>query len=135
MSASATGTVEGPGKNVAQKRGLNREILNQSWAEQDRQFEYKTVWYGSVLEAVPAYHPSNECRVCGHTAKENRKSQAVFSCVACGHKEHADINAAGIIRARALTQYHSRTDSETIGLIGGTSMRELDGISSNAYEG
>ena len=31
MSKSAKGTIEKPGKNVAQKSGLNREILNQGW--------------------------------------------------------------------------------------------------------
>ena len=147
MSASATGTVEGPGKNVAQKRGLNREILNQSWAEQCRQFDYKTVWYGSELEVVPAYNSSNECRVCRHVAKANRKSQAVFLCVACGHAEHADVNAAGVILSRALAQHGSKTQSsetkskkqssEIVGPIGGTSIREQKRklSCSNACEG
>src|SRR5262245_8265221 len=31
MTASAAGTVEEPGKNVAQKSGLNRSILDQGW--------------------------------------------------------------------------------------------------------
>ena len=30
---------------------------------------------------------------------ENRKTQSVFACVACGHTEHADIHAAKIIQA------------------------------------
>ncbi len=38
---------------------------------------------------------------CGHTAKENRESQAVFLCLACGHGDHADHNAAEIVLARA----------------------------------
>ncbi len=33
MSKSAKGTVENPGKNVKQKSGLNRAILDQSWGE------------------------------------------------------------------------------------------------------
>ena len=36
---------------------------------------------------------------CGHVAAENRESQAVFSCVACGHTAHADVNAAQNILA------------------------------------
>jgi hypothetical protein len=39
---------------------------------------------------------------CGHVAAGNRPTQAVFACVACGHGEHADINAAKNIRARGL---------------------------------
>jgi len=33
--------------------------------------------------------------------KENRKSQAEFCCVNCGHQDHADIQAANTILARA----------------------------------
>ncbi|WP_344584789.1 zinc ribbon domain-containing protein, partial [Nonomuraea roseoviolacea] len=37
---------------------------------------------------------------CGHIAAENRVSQAVFTCTACGHAAHADVNAAvNILRA------------------------------------
>ncbi len=45
---------------------------------------------------------SQQCRACGHTATENRDSQAVFRCVSCGHRDHADANAAKNILARGL---------------------------------
>jgi hypothetical protein len=32
--------------------------------------------------------------VCGHVAGENRKSQAVFACIACRYSCNADVNAA-----------------------------------------
>lgn len=32
--------------------------------------------------------------VCGHVAAENRESQATFACRNCGHRGHADVNAA-----------------------------------------
>ncbi|MBI2691316.1 MAG: transposase [Solirubrobacterales bacterium] len=51
---------------------------------------------------VPARNTSIQCSVCGHTNKENRKSQAVFSCTSCGHLEHADVNAAKNILAAGL---------------------------------
>ncbi|MDJ0531710.1 MAG: hypothetical protein QNJ70_04295 [Xenococcaceae cyanobacterium MO_207.B15] len=35
-----------PGKNVKQKSGLNRAILDQSWGEFIRQLEYKLTWNG-----------------------------------------------------------------------------------------
>jgi putative transposase len=56
---------------------------------------------GTALVHVPAAFSSLECRNCGHTAKENRKSQAEFQCVNCGHTDHADIQAANTILARA----------------------------------
>jgi len=37
---------------------------------------------------------SRKCSACGHTAKENRLTQADFVCVACGHSDDADVNAA-----------------------------------------
>lgn len=46
----------------------------------------------------PAY-TSQRCHQCGHTAKKNRESQAVFRCVNCGYTDNADINAARNILA------------------------------------
>jgi len=34
------------------------------------------------------------CSQCGHCAPQNRKSQAVFQCAACGYHTNADLNAA-----------------------------------------
>jgi len=102
MTARAAGTPEAPGKNVAQKRGLNREILARRWGEVRRQLGYKCPWYGSLLVKVEAAYSSQECSECGHVSPENRKSQSIFSCVACGHAENADVNAAAVVRKRAL---------------------------------
>ena len=41
MSRSARGTVEEPGRNVAQKSGLNKAILDQGWGTFRRMLEYK----------------------------------------------------------------------------------------------
>ncbi|MFE2495561.1 transposase [Streptomyces scopuliridis] len=56
MTRSAKGTVETPGRNVRQKAGLNRAILDSTPGERRRQLEYKTRMYGSVLVVVPAFH-------------------------------------------------------------------------------
>lgn len=99
MSKSAAGTADEPGRNVAAKSGLNRAILDQGWYEMRRQFEYKQLWHGGeVLVVTPAY-TSQKCACCGYTAKENRQSQAVFVCVACGYEANADINGARNILA------------------------------------
>ncbi len=100
MSRSASGTMEAPGKQVSQKSGLNRSILDQGWGEFRRQLEYKQMWLGGWLLAVPAHHTSQTCAECGHVAKENRTTQDKFHCVACGHENNADVNAAQNILKR-----------------------------------
>lgn len=50
---------------------------------------------------MPVAYSSLECCNCGRSVKENRKSQAEFHCVSCGHEDHADRQAANAILARA----------------------------------
>jgi len=100
MSRSAQGTTEAPGKNVAAKSGLNKAILDQGWFEFRRQLEYKLNWSGGILVAVPAHYTSQTCPACGHVAKENRQTQAKFSCVDCGYEENADVVGALNVLAR-----------------------------------
>lgn len=52
MSASAKGDKENHGRNVKQKSGLNRSILDQGWFEFRRQLDYKSAWHGGYLVAV-----------------------------------------------------------------------------------
>jgi transposase len=62
----------------------------------------------SVLDLTR--NTSRECSRCGHTAKENRKTQDQFACVQCGFALHADINAAINIRSRASRQVANRSE-------------------------
>ncbi|HSV83037.1 MAG TPA: transposase [Ramlibacter sp.] len=101
MTASAAGTVDAPGKNVRAKTGLNRSIRRNGWSMARAMLKYKTAWAGVMLVPVPPAYTSQTCSACGHVAAESRKTQAVFSCVACGHAENADRNAARNILARA----------------------------------
>jgi len=102
MVRSARGTVECPGKNVAQKRGLNRAIHEQCWGLILALLDYKCDWYGSLLVKVPAAYSSQECSQCGHVHKGNRRTQALFKCLKCGYTANADTNAANVIKRRAL---------------------------------
>ncbi|MCT8211817.1 RNA-guided endonuclease InsQ/TnpB family protein, partial [Proteus mirabilis] len=85
MSKSAKGTTERHGRNVKAKSGLNRSILEQGWYEMRRQFEYKQLWRGGQVLAIPPAYTSQKCACCGHTAKENRQSQSQFECLECGY--------------------------------------------------
>ncbi|MFJ1256342.1 RNA-guided endonuclease InsQ/TnpB family protein [Cupriavidus sp. CuC1] len=90
MTRSAAGTSDAPGRNVRAKSGLNKAILSQGWGEFRRQLEYKTAWRGGFFVAVSAVNTSRTCPCCGHIAAENRKTQALFACVACEYENNAD---------------------------------------------
>lgn len=96
MTRSARGTIEKPGRNVAQKAGLNRGILKSGWALLVTRLEQKAP--GRVEKVNPAY-TSQTCNACKHIASRSRKSQATFVCVACGLQANADVNAARNIAA------------------------------------
>ncbi|SNQ49529.1 DNA (Cytosine-5-)-methyltransferase [Frankia canadensis] len=101
MTRSARGTVEAPGRNVAQKAGLNRGILAAGWGLLARRLEQKAP---GRVEKIPAAYTSQRCSACGHVAAESRESQAQFCCVACGFQSNADVNAAmNIAAGRAVT--------------------------------
>ena len=104
MSKSAKGTVENPCKNIRQKSGLNRAILDQAWYEFRRQLEYKLRWRGGQLILVSPQYTSQRCPACYHTEKANRTTQALFACVQCGYTENADmVGAMNVLqRGRAL---------------------------------
>lgn len=103
MTASASGTVEKPGQNVAQKRGLNRSIRDQGWSMWATMLRYKLSERGGELIEVPAAYTSQACSYCGVIDKASRISQATFACTSCGHAENADTNAArNILAARTI---------------------------------
>ena len=101
MVRSTRGTIAAPGKNVRAKAGLNRSIHAAGWGLLVTRLEHKAP--GRIERIDPAY-TSQICNACGHCAAENRESQASFRCRACGHTDHADVNAAKNIAAgRAVT--------------------------------
>jgi IS605 OrfB family transposase len=75
-----------------------------SWAFfQLRSFvAYKAKRAGVPVILVDPRNTSRTCPKCGHIDKGNRKSQSVFSCVACGHSGLADHIAAINIGRRAV---------------------------------
>jgi putative transposase len=97
MSRSARGTLDQPGVRVVQKQGLNRAIRHQAWGRLVARLDHKAA---GRIERIPAAYTSQRCSACGHVASENRKSQAVFACVACDAGPcNADVNAARNIAA------------------------------------
>src|SRR5262244_2505031 len=96
MTASAKGTIEEPGKNVAQKSGLNRSILDQGWGMFATFLSYKEQERGGRVEFTPAPYTSLRCPApgCGHTHANNRPTRDWFCCEVCGYEGHADVVGA-----------------------------------------
>jgi len=101
MTRSAKGDQDNPGKQVRAKAGLNRVILNVSPYRLREVLTYKAARAGGVLVAVNPQNTSRQCAKCGYTDPENRRSQADFVCVQCGHQANADVNAAKNILDRS----------------------------------
>ena len=94
------------------KAGLNRSILCNNWSRLMKRLNDKMDANGGRLVIVPAAYTSQTCHKCGHVAKENRDSQAVFHCVECGYKANADVNAAMNILGRVLSETGGDTASD-----------------------
>ena len=101
MTHSAKGDAENPGRRVRQKAGLNRGILTQGWGQILQQLDYKAEWAGGQVVRIPAPYTSQTCAACGVIDPASRNRER-FECVACGHRDHADVNAAKNIRRLGL---------------------------------
>ncbi|WP_223809103.1 zinc ribbon domain-containing protein [Nocardiopsis listeri] len=94
MTASAKGTIEEPGKQVRQKSGLNRAILDKGWHRLELALRNAARKPGTRIVLVDPAYTSQTCYRCKVVDANSRKSQAEFVCTSCGHTDHADVNAA-----------------------------------------
>jgi putative transposase len=86
------------------KGGLNRSMYDAGLGQLRVLLEAKGKELGRLVVAVDPKHTSQRCSACGHTAPENRQSQELFCCQACGHSENADVNAAKNILVAGLSR-------------------------------
>lgn len=85
---------------AAAKAGLNRSINDAGWGVFLTILNAKAESAGREVIAVDPRNTSRRCPECGHTAKENRRTQEKFHCVACNHTAHADtVGATNVLRA------------------------------------
>lgn len=103
LSKSAKGNSKQHGKNIKQKSGLNKAILDQGWGLFFEMLNYKQDWNGGMVIKVPPQHTSQTCPRCRHIAKANRLTQAEFVCVECGYENNADVVGAMNILTRGLS--------------------------------
>ena len=105
MLASAAGTKEHPGVNVAAKRALNRAIAEASMGETNQIIHRECERLEIPVVPVPAAGTSQTCPRCGYRDPHNRESQAVFKCQRCTFTDNADFTASRIVRNRAYALY------------------------------
>jgi putative transposase len=102
--AKSHGTVVVEKLNVAGmvrgNRGTARGILDSGWGKFVECLKYKLAWSGGTLVEVPAHYSSQTCSVCDVVDKASR-CREYFCCMGCGHTDHADINAAKVLKSRA----------------------------------
>ena len=107
MTRSSKGTAEKPGKNVKQKSGLNRNILDVGLGNFKNMIEYKTNFNNKEVVKVNRFFASSKtCHKCGTKNDELKLSDRVWICSSCGEELDRDENAAKNIKAegrRSLT--------------------------------
>jgi putative transposase len=104
MSGSARGTLEEPGRNVAQKAGLNRAILDGAPATFLNMVRYKAAEVGGelLIANTRKLKPSQRCPCCGDVAKKSLDVR-IHDC-SCGARLGRDHAAALVVLHWALDQ-------------------------------
>jgi putative transposase len=109
MTRSARGSVERPGRNVRAKAALNRVVLDSGFGLLRQMTVAKAEEAARTVVEVDARFSSQTCWHCEHVASESRRRRP-FCCVKCGYSNHADVNAALVIRGRAQLALNSGLD-------------------------
>ncbi|MNR71390.1 putative transposase DNA-binding domain protein [compost metagenome] len=74
-------------------RGFGQRFFKHTLAQRQAEF-------GFVLEEVNPAYSSQTCAACGFVHRSNRAGDR-FQCKACGHRAHADVNAAKNLAGRS----------------------------------
>lgn len=99
MTRSARGTIQRPGKGVRAKQGLNRSLQDAALGRLAYWICVKAEDAGRRVYKVDPRNSSRTCAACGHSEAANRR-RTNFACRQCGHRAHADVNAAQVLTAR-----------------------------------
>lgn len=86
-------------KRTTKQRQAKRRMHSWPFASLKTHIGYKAEERGCTVVAVDPRHTSQACSRCGHTVRNNRRSQSDFWCRTCGYQLNADLNAARNIAA------------------------------------
>src|SRR4030095_14914772 len=82
------------------RSNLSRSIADAAWSRFAEMLRYKLAWSGGTLIEVPAAYSSQTCSACSCVDAASRHGER-FCCTSCGHDDHADLNAAKVLKSRA----------------------------------
>ncbi|MCW3052932.1 MAG: family transposase OrfB [Chthonomonadales bacterium] len=82
-------------------RAMRTELNNWAFHQLKLFLTYKCKRAGVPFIELDARYSSQQCSRCAHTERANRTSQADFCCCHCCFQDHADINSAKVLEARA----------------------------------
>jgi hypothetical protein len=95
--------------DVGREGGLNREILDQGWADFVLCLTDKAEEAGSLVVRVDRNGTSQECPACGGQAPKDLR-QRIHRCADCGFTEDRDVAAAQVIASRAAAQFNGAAE-------------------------
>jgi len=75
-------------------RSMNAYLYASNLAHIPEQIAWATAKRGMAAHIVKAAYSSQECHRCHYPDRANRPDQQTFKCIICGHRDHADHNAA-----------------------------------------
>ena len=76
-------------------QNCGRSVIQIKLVDFEQRFGIKSIEVNPAYTSQTCSNPS-----CGYVDKRNRRSQDTFQCLWCGHKLHADLNAAQSIKQR-----------------------------------
>ncbi|MDY6902322.1 MAG: transposase [Cyanobacteriota bacterium] len=88
----------------SRKKGLNRSISEASWHSLLKKIEYMAAKHGKLFHKVNPRYSSQTCPECGCVHKDNRDKEK-FICTNCGYMDHADLNAANVLKQRGVEEF------------------------------
>lgn len=101
MTGSARGTADDPGRNVRQKAGLNRALLDAAPGKLVSFVDYKAERAGGLMEKYNAAFSSQDCSSCD--ARVPKALSERWHRCGCGAVLHRDHNAARNMLKRAMS--------------------------------
>ena len=87
--------------NKASSKPNNRKRYSQAWYTLRCLLEYKGVWYGKTVIAVPPQYTSQDCSCCSYRNKDLTLRDRVWTCPECHSVHDRDVNAAQNILVKA----------------------------------